>query len=68
MDRNIVSPGNRRNDLKTSRLVGEALQMQRAFDTQTATRYLKINGRDDSFAKQVLALPYDRRRTVVTAW
>jgi len=53
---------NRRVDMKTAVIVEEALQFQRAFDTPTAVQFLKIKGRDDSFAEQVLALPYGRRQ------
>lgn len=57
-----MDTNNRRTDAHTSRLVEEALRFQRAFNRETAIRFLELSGHHAAFAEAVLASPYDRRQ------
>jgi len=57
-----MDTNNRRTDAQTSRLVEEALRFQRAFNRETAIRFLELSGQHADFAEAVLANTYDRRQ------
>ena len=62
MDENERRTQDRRQDLETATQVNKALELQRAFGSDAAQRYLQLRGIIGEVAQHALIENYDRRQ------